>query len=96
MATKKKRITISLDNEQSELIEKASEILNKPQSAIVSDIIKESALQLKTTIEALEQYKSGQIGRYKLVASILETGLKNIGESQADLIESLGDGKKDP
>lgn len=92
MTTKKKRITISLSHSSAAFVERASRVLGKPQSAVVTDILDESVESLIPILGELERAKKGDISKSKLVSQVIKHATKATARGQIDLIDSFDDG----
>jgi uncharacterized protein (DUF1778 family) len=91
MSTNKKRITVSLSPSQAQFVEKAADILGKPQSGVVVDMLDEMIPMLMPVIEELEKAKRGDISKTRFIANVMKVANKATHDAQNDLLDQFND-----
>jgi len=80
-----KRITISLTKEQAEIIELYSEVLEKPQNAVIGDILDEAIPSLKKLLKHFSEAKEGKISPLQMAIRVFTDSFKGLSEASSEL-----------
>lgn len=73
MPTKKRRIQLCLDPDLDIVFAKLSELTGRPQSALVTELLRDTLPVLQQTVEALELAKSGKLNLDGLIGMVQDS-----------------------
>ena len=101
MATKKRRVTISLDENQHEVIDRLAKLQKRPKSAVITEVIETIIPPLMSTVALLEAARDApeevKNGLRKVVEDVEQELNKTAGDSltQMDWLRGKLEGEKD-
>ena len=101
MATKKKRLTISLDENHHEVIERLAKLQKRPKSAVITEVVETIIPPLMRTVAILEAARDApeedKNGLRKVVEDVEQELNQTAGDSlsQMDWLRSKLEGEKD-
>lgn len=73
MPTKKRRIQLTLHGDLDVVLARLSELTERPQSALVLELLQDTLPVLKQTVEALELAKSGKLNLDGLIGMVQDS-----------------------
>ena len=84
-----KRITISLTKEQAEIIELYSNVLQKPQNSVISDILDEATPSLRKLLTHFLDAKKGKISPLQMAVRVFTDSFEDLSKVSSDLGKEL-------
>ncbi|MCP3700204.1 MAG: hypothetical protein GY920_16895 [Aliivibrio sp.] len=83
MATKKRRLMISLPADVDEALVRFSEVTGSPQTKFVTECLVENVPTIHKLCDAIEAHKAGDMTRYQsLIAEALGNSILSVGKAK--------------